>query len=1643
MLTGNFSALRKFLCTVPFSIPRLAEVCLVALLPAMEAKGQVNYFSSSFAALPSSVTLNGNATLTGGAVQLVSASTGQVGSMIVGNLSGTGVVEGFDVACDVYTGNAVNATLPADGWCFAWGNVSGNFGEEGPNNFTGLVVSFDYYVNAPEPGREITVKWNGAQIGSVLYDAYTAGATVPVHIQLRQGGLLDVSHNGNQLFNGLVLPGFTGISGPEWGFGARTGGQTAKVTLDNLYISPEPIGDELPRFYSALDGGLPTGVQVFGNAAEGPTGVSLVPAANSQVGSMVVQNLTASEPVTVFDVACDVFTGAAANPNTPADGWCVAVGEVPPAAFGEEGPADFMGLVVSFDYYINAPDTSREVTVKWNGTQIASVPYDAYIHNQTVPVHIRLRHGGLLDVWHNGNRLFNGLALPGFATFTAPRWGFGARTGGQTAKVVIESLAINPHPFIVTSTLARGTGSLQAQLDKAADESASGYSGPNQIHFDQSLNGQTLPVPSGGLYIDNHTVSIDASMLAGGITLTGNNVEPIMETNNNAVNAFLNRLTMTSGVGGICVSGILEMRDCTITQCTATGNGGAVKCADECHISATNCSFIGNAGHAGGAIYLTEGTASFDHCTFTANVANAGSAGGGIRATGGTVSLIHCTTSKNIASGTGGGISIAPAAGFKIAHSIVAGNFAASRPDIAFDGSQLAMIGTSVVGIEDTAGLSGGLPNAMGSFIGTLAAPLDPMLTNIGNYGGLTRTMRPLLSSPARDAAPSSDSTTDQRGFAILNIPDCGACEALLEPISDEELGEDLQLALQFGASTSATLTAFSSNTTLLPAVQLTPTATAGLWALDLAPAANLHGSSTITITDTVSGETVSFLLTVLPVNDAPTFAKGSDISLVMGNTSPQTLASWATAISTGPEENDQTAAFEVATNNDTLFSVLPSISPAGTLTYSLAPNALGQATVSVRLRDNGGTNHDGTDVSVEKTFTVTVKSGYVESFTSTSLQGASLYGHAFISSGKVRLTSGWDEQSAVVVAPFTGQQSVTAFDVTMDVQTTSMPVSEHDADGYSFAWGGPITGSFGEEGPAGYEGLVVSFDFFATGTETEPEVEVKWKGQSIARIAYNASINSIAPVHIRLRHGGLLDVRHNDTLLFDGLLLPDFAGMTSPAWGFGARTGGYFTNIALDNFIINPTPWIVTTGADSGTGSLRQALMETESSFAQGPNQIQFASTLDGGTISHSSPLSLGDHTVAVDASMLPSGLILNGNNTVQHMVVTTGASVLLNRLQFTNGSSSSGGIATQGQLQLQDGTFSHNTAEDEGGAIYVNGGTLTADGCTFDHNSARKGGAISAATSAAAVILTRCTFSSNSADLIGAILLSGGVNRVVHCTISGNSSSGAGGGVWIANPASLHVENTILAGNSAFSRKDIYLSSGSTLTRGGHNILGYADGSAATIFPDGKPNTHGDYVGTATSRISPLLSLLGNYGGPTQTRPLRAGSLAMNAAIGSTITADQRGYGMVGVPDIGAYEAGHDAEFSVWAAENSSTSTPLTTTSDDDGDGQNNLFEYAFRTDPRSPSSFGLLTRAADGSLSFPFRQPYDVQLRYTLEQSSDLTQWQVIADVSATSAGLSLLVAPGVSGIRNDSTNRFTFTQAASTADRQFWRVGVSAE
>src|SRR5262249_24261174 len=75
-----------------------------------------------------------------------------------------------------------------------------------------------------------------------------------------------------------------------------------------------------------------------------------------------------------------------------------------------------------------------------------------------------------------------------------------------------------------------------------------------------------------------------------------------------------------------------------------------------------------------------------------------------------------------------------------------------------------------------------------------------------------------------------------------------------------------------------------------------------------------------------------------------------------------------------GSDEAGQTVTVLTSNDNNALFSVQPAIDAAGNLTFTTAPNAFGDATVTVVATDNGGTANGGSDTSTPRTFLIRVE---------------------------------------------------------------------------------------------------------------------------------------------------------------------------------------------------------------------------------------------------------------------------------------------------------------------------------------------------------------------------------------------------------------------------------------------------------------------------------------------------------------------------------------------------------------------------------------------------------------------------------------------------------------------------------------------
>ncbi len=280
--------------------------------------------------------------------------------------------------------------------------------------------------------------------------------------------------------------------------------------------------------------------------------------------------------------------------------------------------------------------------------------------------------------------------------------------------------------------------------------------------------------PSGGrvgLDLSGMTIASGRNVGAGGgLRLVGN--ENRLTLTNCVVTG--NSSLSASGGGGIDSSGILTVRNSTVSNNTI--NGGSSSAGGIYSIN----------GFDTGGMTLTNSTVSGNLVTG----ASAASAGGVQTRT---ATITNSTITDNGTFGALGASGLLGDGTTQIQGTIIAANRNnATVPDVQFDTSPFVSLGYNLIG---SAVPGNGFVNGVNADqIGTMAATRNPMLDPLSNYGGTTPTHRPQFNSPVLDKGTSFGLTSDQRGssrpYDMANVSnagdgsDIGAIELLLGPSS-------------------------------------------------------------------------------------------------------------------------------------------------------------------------------------------------------------------------------------------------------------------------------------------------------------------------------------------------------------------------------------------------------------------------------------------------------------------------------------------------------------------------------------------------------------------------------------------------------------------------------------------------------------------------------------------------------------------------------------------------------------------------------------------------------------------------------------------------------------------------------------------
>ena len=266
---------------------------------------------------------------------------------------------------------------------------------------------------------------------------------------------------------------------------------------------------------------------------------------------------------------------------------------------------------------------------------------------------------------------------------------------------------------------------------------------------------------------------------------------------------------------------------------------------------------------------------------------------------------------------------------------------------------------------------------------------------------------------------------------------------------------------------------------------------------------------------------------------------------------------------------------------------------------------------------------------------------------------------------------------------------------------------------------------------------------------------------------------------------------------------------------------------------------------------------------------------------------------------------LTISGSNLTRALQIGPNVSATVSGVTVTGGNADGdgGGIFNDGVLTVTHSIVSNSVSPFNGGGIGSgNGDRLTVSHSTLAGNRAIVGGGIN---NNGVLTVQNSTISGNTSQIDGGGIHSqDGSVSVTSATITNNVVNSGLSGVSVFTGTGVF-RNSIIAGNANnASNPDV---GGTGVTSNGFNLIG---NRGTLTFA-----ATGDQAGTAAAPLNPLLGVLQNNGGTTNTHALLPGSPALDRGNSSGATSDQRGSArpvdLQGVTntsdgsDIGAFEA------------------------------------------------------------------------------------------------------------------------------------------
>jgi hypothetical protein len=409
--------------------------------------------------------------------------------------------------------------------------------------------------------------------------------------------------------------------------------------------------------------------------------------------------------------------------------------------------------------------------------------------------------------------------------------------------------------------------------------------------------------------------------------------------------------------------------------------------------------------------------------------------------------------------------------------------------------------------------------------------------------------------------------------LTVTSVNDAPTISNITDRTTNEDTGTGA-IAFTIGdvetAAGSLTVTRASSNTTLVPTANIVLGGSGANRTVTVTPAVNQSGTATITVSvsDGSASTSATFLLTVNPVNDAPTISNITDQSIGVNsltNSLPFTIGDIDTAA----------AALTVSgtSSNQALVpdgSIFFSGSGASrTVTVVPETNRFGTVTISVSVSDGLLTGTDtfvvtvlGADIAVEQPFNSNIADGGTKSFGNVAVGANSSLNFVIKNTGNANLTgltisqdgadAGMFTVTANPTAPVGGPNGTTAFTVrfaptSVGLKTAAIHIASNDPD----------------ESP---------FDITLTGgPPAEPEIAVERSGVNIAdggSVGFvTATVGSPADVVFTVRNTGTAPLALSGTpaVVVGGTDAALFNVISPPASAVGAGES--------TSFIVRYTP--------------------------------------------------------------------------------------------------------------------------------------------------------------------------------------------------------------------------------------------------------------------------------------------------------------------------------------------------------------------------------------------------------------------------------------------------------------------------------------